>query len=518
MLHLCRHHSYANQPQGQSCYRRSVSTSFLTRTLKHNIDIGDGRDDDDADPFAPPPDIPGHDWLDLISDANSYLSLHLLFTYLFTGLTLYFIYRNYQKFIRARQLFSLELVHSIAPRTVMVTRLPPHLRGERALAEYFENMNLSVESVSVCREVDSLKELLDRRTKALLELESAWVKYLGNPSRAETVDTETQPLVDIESGTSEEQRRLVVPNRKRPTLRPGWFKAKVDALEYLNTKFEEADEAVLKRRRTGKFKASPIAFVTFEKMSSAVSHTSSILMDNSHGTFQQIAVQTAHAQLPGQCVTYQAPEPRDIIWSNMGVSSQSVATREWIVLGVMVLLLFFWFIPVTALAGLLSYKEIKKTWPALARLIDANEHVGVIVQNSLPSVAMITLNACLPFLLEGTLCYILDYCHCLIILSRSHLPPGISRSQLDRVFAAQEVRLFYIMKTTVVHRHHQIFFIPPDQRRVHFPLRKHVLATGPRPCQLSNEDSREAGRSLAARNSKVKLTRSAVACSLTVSF
>lgn len=67
----------------------------------------------------------------------------------------------------------------------------------------------------------------------------------------------------------------------------------------------------------------------------------------------------------------------------------------------MALLLFFWVVPVAALAGLLSYKEIKKTWPWLARLIDANAQIGAIVQNSLPSIAVISLNACLPFLLEG---------------------------------------------------------------------------------------------------------------------
>ncbi|KAF7792184.1 hypothetical protein EIP86_003215 [Pleurotus ostreatoroseus] len=362
-------------------------TILMPINLKHNIDIGDGRDDGDDPSFRPshpPPETPERDWFDLISDANSYLSLHLLMTYIFTCLTLYFIFRNYRKFIRARQLFSLELVHSIAPRTVMITRLPPHLRGERALAEYFENMHLSVESVNVCREVDGLKQLLDRRTEALLKLEATWVKYLGNPSRAEVADSETQPLVDLETGSSDEQRRLVVPNRKRPTLRPGWFKAKVDALEYLEDKFKETDDAVTKRRRTGKFKATHVAFVTFEKMSSA-----------------QIALQTAHAELPGQSLTYQAPEPRDIIWANMGLSPKTVLTRECIVLAAMGVLLFFWMIPVTALAGLLSYKEIKKTWPALARLIDSNEQIRAIVQNSLPSVAMISLNACLPFLLEG---------------------------------------------------------------------------------------------------------------------
>lgn len=75
--------------------------------------------------------------------------------------------------------------------------------------------------------------------------------------------------------------------------------------------------------------------------------------------------------------------------------------RELVVLGSMAVLLFFWLIPISTLAGLLSYKEIKKAWPALARIIDANPQIAVIVQNSLPSVAVISLNACLPFILEG---------------------------------------------------------------------------------------------------------------------
>jgi hypothetical protein len=65
------------------------------------------------------------------------------------------------------------------------------------------------------------------------------------------------------------------------------------------------------------------------------------------------------------------------------------------------LLLFFWVFPITALASLLSYKEIKKVMPWLGHLIDSNDKIRAIVQNSLPSVAMITLNALLPFILEG---------------------------------------------------------------------------------------------------------------------
>lgn len=65
------------------------------------------------------------------------------------------------------------------------------------------------------------------------------------------------------------------------------------------------------------------------------------------------------------------------------------------------LLMFFWIFPITALASLLSYKEIKKVMPWLGIIIDSNVKIRAIVQNSLPSVAMITLNALLPFILEG---------------------------------------------------------------------------------------------------------------------
>lgn len=168
-------------------------------------------------------------------------------------------------------------MHSIAARTALVTDLPNHLRGERALAVYFENMGLTVESVSLCREVNTLKILLDRRTDALLALEKMWVQYLGNPSTVEAVDPSSSapPLIDIEGGdqsTSADGNavRFVVPHRKRPTMRPGWFKPEVDALEHLENCFKEADEAVRQKRKTAKFKASQSAFVTFEKMSSAV--------------------------------------------------------------------------------------------------------------------------------------------------------------------------------------------------------------------------------------------------------
>ncbi|KAJ1305006.1 hypothetical protein OPQ81_000049 [Rhizoctonia solani] len=331
-------------------------------------------------------------WLDLISDASSHLTVHLLLTYLFTGLTLRFCARNYSRFVRARQLYSLELVHSIPARTVMCTQLPLHLRGERTLANYFESMNLRVESVSLCRAVNSLDVLLAKRTDALLRLENAWTDYVGNPSIVESYDPSlnvrgdavSSRVANEDGGESGGLPRLVVPHRPRPTLRPSWFGRKVDALEWLENKFREADEAVRRKRRLGKFEATDVAFVTFEEMASA-----------------QIAAQVEH-NLPSTHIrTAPAPEPRDIYWPNVTLSPRATVFREAIVLGFMGLLLSFWSVPVAGLASLLSYKEIKKVMPWLAKLIDMDPRIQALVQNSLPSFSVTALNSLLPFLLEA---------------------------------------------------------------------------------------------------------------------
>ena len=84
-------------------------------------------------------------------------------------------------------------------------------------------------------------------------------------------------------------------------------------------------------------------------------------------------------------------------------TESELQVRNWIVLGLMALLLLLWLVPIGFLTALLSYEEIKKQMPWLGRIIDSNERIRALVQTSLPSVAVISFNALLPFLLEGTL-------------------------------------------------------------------------------------------------------------------
>lgn len=213
----------------------------------------------------------------MLNDANSIHILHLIFAYAFTLLTLRFLYVAYHSFIRSKQHYSLQLVHSVAARTILLTDLPEHLRGESALAVHWEKMGMVVEGVSLARELGTLEGLIEKRTDVLLKLEKAWTDYVGNPSSVAEYDPSVNIRNDLSAGgggaadDSESQRtRLVVPHRQRPTVRTSWFGSKVDALEYHQEQFAEADEAVRRKRRSTKLKATGTAFVTFESMAHAV--------------------------------------------------------------------------------------------------------------------------------------------------------------------------------------------------------------------------------------------------------
>ena len=88
-----------------------------------------------------------------------------------------------------------------------------------------------------------------------------------------------------------------------------------------------------------------------------------------------------------------------------------------LVLAAVVVLLFTWAAPVGALSRLLSYEAIDENLPWLAKMIDRRRvnhcikigfladffrspRLRVLVQNSLPSLALISFNAFLPFLLD----------------------------------------------------------------------------------------------------------------------
>ncbi|KAK0544550.1 hypothetical protein OC846_005299 [Tilletia horrida] len=453
-------------------------------------------------PYIPPPSPS--------PQATIYHLTHFVTTYLFTILTLRFLHTNYNNYIKARQQYALGVLDSIPARTVEIRDLPPQLRNDRALADYFERMGLMVESTAVVRHTGELSKLLKARADALRDLERAWCKWLGNPTTASNYDpdeiidtfhkrqnahirkismrstassngrgsgsasrktknnkannhdedaTEDTPLLtdpeqiwgnasgDISPVTHSEPVTRIEPpeDRPRPKMRASAynpFSAKVDTLDELERRFRKLDAAVWKvrgnvgtssgggpagysdldldtaegqealdaareaaarkaiRETDGadddddldfhkggrahiKLRGGAVGFVTFVKASSA-----------------QIAAQVQHYPVPAQCRTLLAPEPRDIIWSNVSLSPHERRVRQFLVSAFVFGLLLFYIPPLTFLASFLSPQAIEHYLPWLADLLKKSATLRALVMNNASAILVASFNGMLPMALE----------------------------------------------------------------------------------------------------------------------
>lgn len=257
--------------------------------------------------------------------SNKFIA-YLIFAYLFTFITFFFLTKSYDEYVYLRAKFLLTQSKTMVARSVMVTGIPDHLRSDQALSEYFENLNIGpVESCYVVREVHRLNTMIKKRASALIHLEEAYAAYWGNPckipgydpdrilddvemykkvldlaEKRESTDDdrssdEEQPGVTPSSSVRKNKKRrpgnttffkgLVEPKfnlkkntSKRPTVRIGGlfglFGKKVDAIEYYTKLFDDLDKIVVDRRTSPNYEMTNCAFVTFEQMSSAVSKAS----------------------------------------------------------------------------------------------------------------------------------------------------------------------------------------------------------------------------------------------------
>ncbi|KAI8070476.1 hypothetical protein BC940DRAFT_339916 [Gongronella butleri] len=137
-----------------------------------------------TNPNATEPEPAPHVWMynSGLQQSNSFLWVYLFFTYFFCLATFYFTFLNYRDYVRIRQQFMLKIGLSIPSRTVLVTGIPPSLRSDQKLAEYFEKLGIGVvESVHIIRHVHRLLDLIKDRSRYLRYLERAYTSFWGNP-------------------------------------------------------------------------------------------------------------------------------------------------------------------------------------------------------------------------------------------------------------------------------------------------------------------------------------------------
>jgi hypothetical protein len=71
-------------------------------------------------------------------------------------------------------------------------------------------------------------------------------------------------------------------------------------------------------------------------------------------------VQSVHAKKAETWQTQFAPEPREVIWANLGISWWEKFVRQSAVYGVTFLIVFFFMIPITIVSGFSTLDNLKK--------------------------------------------------------------------------------------------------------------------------------------------------------------
>jgi len=212
---------------------------------------------------------------------NSYLWAYLVFTYVFTILLSYFLV-NQSRIVSKRRQEYLGSQSSVADRTIKISGIPHDLRDEKKLQDFVERLRIGdVHAVTICRDWREIDELAEKRAATLRKLEEAYIVYEGH--RVER-DLQTLPVVQptpeptqrAASMSSVESQPLLnghrKPARRRPVLKTGpWglMGKEVDAIDFYTAKLEHLDQTILEARKK-EYPATPLAFVTFEKVSGAV--------------------------------------------------------------------------------------------------------------------------------------------------------------------------------------------------------------------------------------------------------
>ncbi|KAL3616858.1 CSC1-like protein erd4 [Castilleja foliolosa] len=179
-----------------------------------------------------------------------------------------------------------------------------------------------------------------------------------------------------------ETKTTATPEGTRPTTKTGFLGLigkKVDSIEYYDekikdtiSKLETEQKVTLKDRQ----QCSAIIFFNNRLTASA-------------------AAQSLHDTMVDTWTVLDAPEPRQIIWSNLDKSFYARRLRQYLIYFIVFLTIFFYMIPIGLISALTTLDNLKKLIPFLKPVVD-QPAIKTVLQAYLPQLALILFLALLP--------------------------------------------------------------------------------------------------------------------------
>jgi len=113
----------------------------------------------------------------------------------------------------------------------------------------------------------------------------------------------------------------------------------------------------------------------------------------------QAVLQMVHHEKPYEMEAIEAPDPDDVLWSNVGREHKDLQMGTLLSLAATFVICVFWSFPVSFVTGLSNVQELRKSLPFLDAMLDAMPMLQNILQVFAPQL-LIILNALLPIILK----------------------------------------------------------------------------------------------------------------------
>lgn len=261
--------------------------------------------------------------------------------------------------LRAAALMSLEPIpEQFAVLVRDIPRLPPGQTRKEQVDSYFKSIYQDTYYGSIVVTNNN------KANKIYQELDG----YKRKLARAEVIYAESKTEAN--------------PEGTRPTTKTGLLGLvgkNVDAMEYYDDKIKELISKLESEQKvTVKDMQQSAAIIFFNNRVAAAS-----------------ASQTLHGKMVDSWTVMDAPQPRDLIWTNLPKIFYERVIRQYIIYFVVLLTIFFYLIPIGFISALTTLDNLKKLLPFLKPVVDQRV-IKTVLEAYLPQIALIIFLALLP--------------------------------------------------------------------------------------------------------------------------
>ncbi|TFY61331.1 hypothetical protein EVJ58_g4587 [Rhodofomes roseus] len=303
------------------------------------------------------------------------LWVHVAMMYVVTGIVMAFVWYHWREVVRLRRDWfrSPEYTRSFYARTLMVTKVPKKLQSDEGIRAIFQSVQVPypTTSVHIGRRVGQLPELIEYHNNTVSELEAVLVKYLKDGKMG----------------------------KERPQKRLGGFMCcggqKVDAINYYMAKLKRTEETVERyREQIDMRQAESYGFASMAAVPYA--HIVANLLRDKHPKGATIAL---------------APNPKDIVWTNLNKSTAEVARNRTIGWAFLVLVCSINTVPLSIISILANLASLTAYVPFLEAWSVNSPGTFAVISGVLPPAVSALFGYVLPIVMRWLTKYMGAYTH-----------------------------------------------------------------------------------------------------------